>query len=87
MRKSIEEMTLVGFYHFSSKDKKQIYYVVQVLYNKTDLEHANNKANIINIFTTDDVYKKACAMSIGDTLNIEMTPNIENGKIYCKVVL
>ena len=87
MGKSIEEMTLVGYHHFTAKDKSQIFYVVQVLYNKTDIEHANNRATIINIFTTDDIYKKVCNMSIGEVLKIEMIPNMESGKIYYKVVL
>lgn len=87
MGKSVEEMTLIGYHHFSSKDKSQIFYVVQVLHNSTDVERSNNKATMINIFTTDDVYKKVCHMSVGEVLKIEMTPNLESGKIYYKVVL
>lgn len=84
---TIEEMTLVGYHHFSAKDKSQIFYVVQVLYNSTDIERSNNKATIINIFTTDDIYKKVCQMSVGEVLKVEMRPNLENGKIYYKVVV
>lgn len=87
MGKSIEEMTLIGYYHFSSKDKKQIFYVVQVLYNTTDVERSNNKATMINIFTTDEIYKKVCQMSVGESLKIEIVPNLEKGKMYYKVVL
>lgn len=87
MEKSIQEMVLVGYHHFSSKDKSEIFYVVQVLYNNTDIERANNKATMINIFTTDEIYKKVCQMSIGQVLKVEMSPNMETGKIYYKVVL
>jgi len=87
MEKSLQEMVLVGYHHFSSKDKSEIFYVVQVLYNNTDIERANNKATMINIFTTDEIYKKVCQMSIGQVLKVEMSPNLETGKIYYKVVL
>lgn len=87
MEKSLQEMVLVGYHHFSSKDKSQIFYVVQVLYNNTDIERANNKATMINIFTTDEIYKKVCQMSIGQVLKVEMSPNLETGKIYYKVVM
>lgn len=87
MEKSLQEMVLVGYHHFSSKDKSEIFYVVQVLYNNTDIERANNKATMINIFTTDEIYKKVCQMSIGQVLKVEMSPNFETGKIYYKVVL
>lgn len=87
MEKSLHEMVLVGYHHFSSKDKSEIFYVVQVLYNNTDLERSNNKATMINIFTTDEIYKKVCQMSIGQVLKVEMSPNLETGKIYYKVVL
>lgn len=87
MEKSVEEMTLIGYHHFSAKDKSQIFYVVQVLYNNTDIERANNKATMINIFTTDEIYKKVCQMTIGQVLKVEMSPNFETGKIYYKVVL
>ena len=87
MQNSVEEMVLIGYHHFSSKDKSQIFYVVQVLHNTTDIERSNNKATMINIFTTDDIYKKVCQMPVGQLLKIEMLPNLENGKIYYKVVL
>lgn len=87
MEKSLQEMVLVGYHHFSSKNKSEIFYVVQVLYNNTDIERANNKATMINIFTTDEIYKKVCQMSIGQVLKVEMSPNFETGKIYYKVVL
>lgn len=87
MENSIQEMTLIGYHHFSSKDKSDIFYVVQVLYNSTDIERANNKATMINIFVTDEIYKKVCQMAIGQVLKVEMKPNFETGKIYYKVVL
>lgn len=87
MEKSLQDMILVGYHHFSSKDKSEIFYVVQVLYNNTDIERANNKATMINIFTTDEIYKKVCQMSVGQVLKVEMSPNMETGKIYYKVVM
>ena len=87
MEKTIQEMTLIGYHHFSSKEKKELYYVVQVLYNSLDVERSNNKATMINIYTDDETYKKVCQMSIGQVLNVQMIPNLETGKIYYKVVL
>lgn len=87
MGKTVEEMTLIGYYHFSAKDKSQIFYVVQVLYNTIDVERSNNKATMINVFVSDDIYRKVCRMSVGEVLKVEVSPNFETGKIYYKVVM
>ena len=87
MEKTTQEMILVGYHHFNSKDKKQIYYVVQCLYNENDLARGNFRGTMINIFVEDDVYQKVSDLEIGSTLKIEVIPNVSSGKIYYKVVI
>lgn len=87
MEKSIKDMVLLGYFHFSSKDKKEIFYIVQVLYNDFDAVHVNNKATMINIYITDEEYKKICQMTTGTVIKVEIIPNFETGKIYYKVVI
>jgi len=87
MGNSTQEMLLVGYHHFNSKDKKQIYYVVQCLYNVDDKSRGNYKGTMINIFVDDDTYQKVCQLELGTVLNIEVSPNLQTGKIYYKVVI
>ena len=87
MEKTTQEMILVGYHHFNSKDKKQIYYVVQCLYNENDLSRGNLRGTMINIFVEDEIYKKITELEIGTPLKIEVTPNVSSGKIYYRVVI
>ena len=72
MENSTQEMILVGYHHFNSKDKKQIYYVVQCLYNEDDRTRGNLKGTMINIFVEDEVYQKICKLEIGTVLKVEV---------------
>lgn len=87
MDKSTQDMILVGYHHFNSKDKKQIYYVVQCLYNENDTTRGNLKGTMINIFVEDNVYQKVAKLDIGTVLKIEIVPNLSTGKIYYRVVI
>lgn len=87
MENSTQDMILVGYHHFNSKDKKQIYYVVQCLYNEDDRTRGNLKGTMINIFVEDEVYQKVCQLDIGTVLKVEVNPNLSTGKIYYKVVI
>jgi len=87
MENSIKEMVFVGHHHFSSKDKTQIYYVIQALYNEEDLTRGNNRGTMINIFVDEEQYKKITKMVIGEVLKVNLIPNISTGKLYYKVVL
>lgn len=87
MNTQSEDMVLLGYHHFSSKDKKEIYYVVQCLHNDKDITKGTNKATMINIFTDDEIYKKVTQLDIGSVLKVEITPNLSSGKLYYKVVI
>ena len=87
MENSTQEMVLVGYHHFNSKDKKQIYYVVQCLYNEDDRSRGNLKGTMINIFVEDEIYQKICQLDIGTTLKVNVKPNLSSGKIYYEVVI
>lgn len=82
------EMTYVGHNHFSSKEKKELYNIIQVLYNSLDEQHFTNKATLINIFVDDDVYNIiARSYEIGTTLKVEVKPILSTGKISYKIIL
>lgn len=87
MDRQTQNMILVGYHHFNSKDKTQIYYVVQCLYSENDLTRGNRKGTMINIFVDDDIYKKILEMDIGTVLKVEIIPNLNSGKLSYKVVL
>ena len=87
MENQVQEMTLIGYHHFNSKDKKQIYYVVQCLYSENDISRGNLKGTMINIFVEDEIYKKVSELDIGSVLKIEIRPNLNTGKINYKVVI
>lgn len=87
MGNSTQEMLLVGYHHFNSKDKKEIYYVVQCLYNENDLSRGNYRGTMINVFVDDETYKKVSELELGSTLQVEVQPNLSTGKIYYKVVI
>lgn len=87
MENQTQEMILIGYHHFNSKDKKQIYYVIQVLHSDNDLTRGNMKGTMINIFTDDDTYKKISELDIGSVIKIEIRPNLSTGKLSYKVVI
>lgn len=87
MGKTVEEMVLVGFHHFSSKDKTKIYYVIQCLHNDVDIERSNNKGTLINIFVTEEVYKQIIHRSIGELLKVEISANLQTSKVSYRVVI
>lgn len=89
MENSTQEMILVGYHHFTSKDKKQIYFVVQCLYNEEDRTRGNLKGTMINIFVEEETYKKIIQdeLQIGSVLKVEVRPNLSTGKIYYRVVI
>lgn len=82
----VKEMTLVGFYNFSSKDKTKRYFVFQVLSNDVDISNNIYKSNIINIFVNEDIYKKVSPNDIGKSLNVNIQANLSSGKIYYSLV-
>ncbi len=87
MESSTQEMVLIGYYHFNSKDKKQIYYVVQLLHSEEDKIRCNLKGTMINVFVEDDVYQKIAQLDIGTLVKVEILPNLSTGKIYYRVVI
>lgn len=77
----IEEMKLVGYYTFTSKDKKNLYYVLQFLNNDS------TKASLINVFVEKNVYERVTQdYDIGSLLNVECSINFDTNKVYYKVV-
>lgn len=77
---------LAGFYHFTSKDKENTYYVVQALNIQEESEY-NKKGTLINIFVDSNVYDAISNMEIGACLNVLIIPNLETGKLHYKLVI
>lgn len=81
---NVKEMKLVGYYTFTSKDKKNLYYVLQFLNNVDD----STKASLINVFVDKNTYERVTEdYDIGSLLNIECYINYDTNKVYYKVVL
>lgn len=77
-----EEMKLVGYYTFTSKDKKNLYYVLQFLNNDS------TKASLINVFVEKNVYERVTQdYEIGSLLYVECSINYDTNKVYYKVLL
>lgn len=84
---NVQEMSLIGYYHFSSKDKTKHYYVVQALTSTNDVSQGNYKSNIIDIFVSEEIYNIILEKEIGALLNVQMIPNLSTGKFSFKICL
>lgn len=82
----VKQMTLVGFYNFSSKDKTKRYYIVQALFNEIDKSNNTIKSNIINIYVDSNIYETISQMEIGQAINVNVKADFLNGKVYYNVV-
>lgn len=81
---NLKEMKLVGYYTFNSKDKNNLYYVLQFLNNTDD----SAKASLINVFVDKNTYERVTDdYGIGSLLNVECSINYDTNKVYYKVVL
>lgn len=84
---NVQEMSLVGFYHFSSKDKTKHYYVVQALSNQIEEGKAINKAFVVDVFVSEDIYNSIINKDIGEVIKVQITPNLSTGKLSYKICL
>lgn len=84
---NVQEMPLVGFYHFSSKDKTKHYYIVQAMSYQVEEDIAVNKATVIDVFTSEEIYNSIINKEIGELIKVQMTPNLSTGKLSFKICL
>lgn len=87
MNSILEKMPLLGYYHFSSKDKTQSYYVVQVLHTEYDENKNIKKGILINIFVGEDLYNIIGQFDIGTALDIKVIPNLNTGKVNYDIII
>lgn len=78
---------LIGYYHFSSKDKEKEYLIAQIMFTKAEPERNNMRATVVGIFVTEEIYKGILQKNIGDKIDVEIVPNLETGKISYKVLI
>ena len=84
----MEEMVLIGYYHFEAKDKSKIYYVIQLLHSDVDDVKSIKKGAMVNIFVSDDIYKKIISdLAIGSAVKVHFSPNYATGKINYSIEL
>ena len=83
----LKEMPLVGYYHFTSKDKTKVFYVVQVLFSENDLSQNTNKGTLLNIFVNDNIYNTVSNSNFGDLLPVKISTNFSTGKLYYSIEL
>lgn len=84
---NVQEMTLVGFYHFASKDKTKHYFVVQALSNKIEEGKAINRASVVDVFVSEEMYNSIINREIGDVIKVQITPNLSTGKLSFRICL
>lgn len=84
---TLQDMTLIGYYHFASKDKTKHYYVIQAMSNTNDISNGNFRANIVDIFVTGEMYNTIIQKEIGTVLSVQITPNLSTGKLSFKICL
>lgn len=84
---NVQEMSLVGFYHFASKDKTKHYFVVQAMTNKIEEGKAINRATIIDVFVSEEMYNSIINKEVGELIKVQMTPNLSTGKLSFKICL
>lgn len=84
---TIQEMSLIGYYHFDSKDKTKHYYVVQALSSTNNVSEGNFKSNIVDVFVSEEIYNVILEKEIGTPLNVQMIPNLSTGKLSFKICL
>lgn len=87
MENNIVQGNLIGYYHFTTKDKSKTYYIIQAMVCKAEPERNNMRSTVLTIFTNEDIYKKIIGTDIGSKIDIEIIPNLETGKINYKVMI
>lgn len=81
----VKQMTLVGFYNFSSKDKTKRYFIIQALFADIDKSLNTVKSNIINIYTDENIYNSVIKKDIGSSLNVKVKADLLSGKVYYSI--
>lgn len=81
----VKQMTLVGYYNFSSKDKTKKYFIIQALFNEVDKSLNNVKSNIINIYVDEKIYNSIINNDIGSLLNVRIKADLLSGKVYYSI--
>lgn len=87
MENNVYQMNLIGYHHFKNKEGTQDYHIVQCAYYQGDTQRAQMKAVIIPVFVDLKEFQTIANMKIGSTINIEVVPNLETGKIRYKVLI
>ena len=87
MENNVQEMTLVGFYHFLSKDKTKHYYVVQALSTTNDISNGINKVSLVDVFVSEEIYNSIMNKEIGEPIKVQITPNLSTGKLSFRICL
>ena len=77
---------LVGYHHFSSKDKTKTFYIAQCLIHST-YEPNNKKGILVNVFISQEEFAEVAAKSIGDEVLLDVRPNYEKGTMNYKILL
>lgn len=83
---NVVQMNLIGYHHFKNKEKTEDYHIVQcAYYENIDEQRAQVKATIIPIFVDLKSFQEIANKKLGDTIDVEIRPNLTTGKIHYKV--
>ena len=82
----VKDMSLVGFYNFSSKDRTKKFFVIQVLFYEEYKSLNSIKSNIINIFVDEQQYNNIVEnKNIGSILKVRIKASLTSGKVYYSI--
>lgn len=84
----MEEMNLIGFYSFSTKDKSKNYYIIQLLARDTNKNSNNLRGYIVNSFVNSEDFDYITNhFVVGDVLKVQSIVDFSTNKVRYHILL
>ena len=84
----MEEMNLIGFYSFSTKDKSKNYYIIQLLARDTNKSSNNLRGYIVNSFVNSEDFDYITNhFMVGDVLKVQSIVDFSTNKVRYHILL
>lgn len=84
----MEEMNLIGFYSFSTKDKSKNYYIIQLLARDNNKTSNNLRGFIVNSFVNAVQFDYIINhFSVGDVLKVQSIVDYSTNKVRYHILL
>ena len=84
----MEEMNLIGFYSFSTKDKSKNYYIIQLLARDTNKSSNYLRGYIVNSFVNSKDFDYITNhFTVGDVLKVQSIVDFSTNKVRYHILL